>query len=120
MTVATTFLALLAVAVVLRVFPAHLFVLYVAASVAAFVMYWRDKSAARAAGWRTPEGTLHLVGILGGWPGALVAMQVFRHKSSKQSFRTVFWATVIVNCGALAWLKSASGARVLESILGVA
>jgi len=116
--VATSFVALLGTAVVLGVFPSQLLVLYAAASVVAFVMYWNDKAAARTERRRTAEGTLHLVGLFGGWPGALIAMQVFRHKSSKPSFRAVFWITVAVNCGALVWLKSADGARFLESVLG--
>jgi uncharacterized membrane protein YsdA (DUF1294 family) len=39
-----------------------------------------------------------------GWPGALAARRVFRHKTTKQPFRTIFWGTVIANCVALAWL----------------
>jgi uncharacterized membrane protein YsdA (DUF1294 family)/cold shock CspA family protein len=116
---ATTFLGLLGTAVVLKVLPAEVFVFYAAASVVAFVMYWRDKSAARTSRWRTPESTLHTLGLLGGWPGSLVAMQVFRHKSGKPSFRTMFWGTVALNCGALTWLTSASGASFLRSLLDV-
>ena len=41
--------------------------------------------------------------FLGGWPGALVGRKVFRHKTSKQPFRTIFWCTVIANCVVLAW-----------------
>jgi uncharacterized membrane protein YsdA (DUF1294 family) len=33
----------------------------------------------------------------------LVARRVFRHKTMKQPFRTIFWATVVANCVALAW-----------------
>jgi uncharacterized membrane protein YsdA (DUF1294 family)/cold shock CspA family protein len=117
---ATTFLGLLGMAVVLVGFPAEVFVFYAVVSVVAFVMYWHDKSAARTSRWRTPESTLHTVGLLGGWPGSLVAMQVFRHKSGKPSFQTVFWGTVAVNCGVLGWLMSASGAKFLGSLLGVA
>jgi uncharacterized membrane protein YsdA (DUF1294 family) len=42
--------------------------------------------------------------VIGGWPGALVAQEVFRHKSRKLSFRRVLWTTVALNCGALIWL----------------
>ena len=72
--------------------------LYIAASVAAFVAYGVDKSAARGGGWRTPERTLHVLSLIGGWPGALVAQRVFRHKSRKRSFRAAFYTTVAVNC----------------------
>ncbi|WP_040500587.1 DUF1294 domain-containing protein, partial [Ideonella sp. B508-1] len=47
--------------------------------------------------WRTPESTLHWMGLLCGWPGALLAQQVLRHKTSKTSFIVVFWLTVLVN-----------------------
>ena len=59
---------------------------------------------ARGGGWRTSESTLHTFGLVGGWPGALVARHTLRHKTRKQPFRTVFWVTVVVNCLALAWL----------------
>jgi uncharacterized membrane protein YsdA (DUF1294 family)/cold shock CspA family protein len=117
---ATTFLGLLGTAVAFEVLPGEVFGFYAVASVVAFLMYWHDKSAARTSRWRTPESTLHTAGLLGGWPGSLVAMQVFRHKSGKPSFRTVFWGTVAVNCGVLGWLMSASGAKFLGSLLGVA
>ena len=32
-----------------------------------------------------------------GWPGALLAQQVLRHKTSKTSFIAVFWLTILVN-----------------------
>nr|NJM04595.1 DUF1294 domain-containing protein [Desulfobacula sp.] len=42
-------------------------------SIAAFGMYKKDKSAAKWDDWRTPESTLHMVSLFGGWPGALIA-----------------------------------------------
>ena len=79
-------------------------------SLVAFVVYWADKKAAVAEQWRTQENTLHLLALIGGWPGALLAQQLLRHKSSKASFQFVFWLTVAINIGALAWLSSESGA----------
>jgi uncharacterized membrane protein YsdA (DUF1294 family) len=79
-------------------------VLFLAASVAAFAAYAFDKAAARNGEWRTKESTLLGLGVLGGWPGALVAQTLLRHKSSKRSFQAAFWLTVLLNCGALAWL----------------
>ncbi|TLM94745.1 MAG: DUF1294 domain-containing protein [Actinobacteria bacterium] len=67
-------------------------------SAVAFVAYGRDKAAARRGMRRTPESTLHLIALLGGWPGALVAQRAFRHKTRKTSFQVVFWVTVVVNC----------------------
>ncbi len=81
-----------------------LIVAYAVLSVILFAMYGADKAAAQQGRWRTPEATLHAVAIVGGWPGALLAQPVFRHKTRKQPFRTIFWLTVVANCAALAWL----------------
>lgn len=70
-----------------------------------FYTYWQDKHAARQGAWRIKEDTLHLLGLAGGWPGAWFAHQILRHKSSKQAFRAVYWATAILNTVALlAWV----------------
>jgi len=77
---------------------------YGAASIVTFFAYAFDKAAAVRRSWRTSEQTLHVLSIAGGWPGALVAQQLLRHKSSKPSFVVVFWATVALNVGAfVAW-----------------
>jgi uncharacterized membrane protein YsdA (DUF1294 family)/cold shock CspA family protein len=70
-----------------------------------FFAYWQDKWAASKGHWRISESTLHVWGLAGGWPGAWYAQQLLRHKSSKESFRTTYWATVVLHCAALAgWL----------------
>ena len=56
---------------------------------------------------------LHLLGIIGGWPGALLAQRLLRHKNSKQSFQVVFWITVLLNCAGVFWLLSLSGTLML-------
>ncbi|MGY4495946.1 DUF1294 domain-containing protein [Pseudomonas sp. TE3610] len=70
---------------------------YVLASLVAYGLYWRDKHQARREGQRTPEKLLHAAELLGGWPGALVAQQVFRHKTRKVSYQVVFWLIVLVH-----------------------
>ncbi len=77
--------------------PDVLVAIYVGASVVTFVAYAMDKSAAKQGAWRIPEKKLHLLSLAGGWPGALLAQQFLRHKSSKTEFRSVFWGTVILN-----------------------
>jgi uncharacterized membrane protein YsdA (DUF1294 family) len=77
--------------------------IYLAASLLAYLVYAYDKSAARRQQWRIPERNLHLIALLGGWPGALLAQQRLRHKSKKGEFLLVFWATVALNCGLLWW-----------------
>ncbi|MDE0546715.1 DUF1294 domain-containing protein [Microbacterium sp. C7(2022)] len=70
---------------------------YGALSVMGFAAYGIDKSAARRQARRISEQTLLTVGLIGGWPGALVAQQLFRHKTRKRSFRRAFWSTVVIN-----------------------
>lgn len=82
---------------------------YVIASVVAFAAYAIDKSAAVAGRWRVPESHLLLVGLACGWPGAILAQQVLRHKSAKATFRAAFWGTVAINV--LAFLALASPLR---------
>lgn len=91
--------------------------IYLAASLLAFAAYARDKSAARNNEWRTQESTLHLIALLGGWPGALLAQRLLRHKSRKMAFQLVFWMTLLLNCGALGWLMTAKGTAALRTIL---
>lgn len=79
---------------------------YLLASAACFIGYAMDKAAARAGRWRTSENTLLLMGLACGWPGAALAQQWMRHKSSKPSFRARFWVTVGLNVGAFAYLAS--------------
>ena len=67
-----------------------------ALSLVTFGIYGYDKAQAQNNGPRVPEVVLHLLGLLGGTPGAFIAMRVFHHKTSKQSFQTVFWLTVAV------------------------
>jgi uncharacterized membrane protein YsdA (DUF1294 family) len=74
---------------------------YLAASVAAVLAYGVDKSAAERDRWRVKESTLHMLALVGGWPGALIGQRVFRHKSRKPSFQAGFRATVVLNCLAL-------------------
>ncbi|NWA68099.1 DUF1294 domain-containing protein [Pseudomonas reactans] len=66
-------------------------------SVIAFFLYWSDKRKARTDSWRTPENILHAVELAGGWPGALIAQQVFRHKTRKVSYQVLFWVIVLLH-----------------------
>jgi uncharacterized membrane protein YsdA (DUF1294 family)/cold shock CspA family protein len=92
------FVAVLLLAHVFGQPPRWSLAVYGAASVVTFLAYAIDKAAAqRGNARRTPERTLHTLALAGGWPGALLAQQFLRHKSSKAEFRSVFWATVVVN-----------------------
>ena len=97
--------------------PRSLLYAYLALSVFAYLIYAKDKSAAMNDRWRTPEAALHLLALIGGWPGALVAQQTLRHKSIKKSFRIMFLFTVIFNCAALVWVHTADGRVLLMTAL---
>lgn len=117
---AAAFLIFVAGSVFAHWLPLAVLGLYLVASAVAFTAYALDKSAASNDQWRTSESTLHLFALVGGWPGALAAQRLLRHKSKKQSFQIVFWATVALNCGFLGWLFSSSGAEMFRSIIGTA
>lgn len=105
----------LAVAILWRP-PLWLAGLYVAASALAFGAYAADKAAAVRRARRVPERTLHLMAVAGGWPGALLAQQFLRHKSTKPAFRQVFWATVAINLAAFLVVASPLGRQFLPAL----
>ncbi|RUR29531.1 DUF1294 domain-containing protein [Vreelandella andesensis] len=99
------FFALLAIAVITEKLPMWLLITYLVVSAVTCLAYASDKSAAQKNGQRISEKTLHVLSLLAGWPGAMVAQQWLRHKTQKRPFRRVFWLTVLINLAALAgWL----------------
>jgi len=112
------FFIVLAATAFSRTLPLVVLGFYLGVSAITFLLYGLDKSSARLGRWRTRESTLHFFGLIGGWPGALVAQTVLRHKSRKQPFKTVFWFTAVLNCGALVWFYSPRGSEALRAILG--
>lgn len=97
--------------------PVSILLLYMAVSLITLIMYLKDKSAARTGGWRTSESTLHVLALLGGWPGALFAQALFRHKSKKTDFRIVFFVTVFFNIVMLLWASTPDGLLLLNDLL---
>ena len=71
-------------------------------NVLTMVMYGADKMAARKGMRRVPEATLLVFGVTGGWPGAILGQQLFRHKTQKQPFKTYFFISVIVSITVMA------------------
>jgi len=88
--------------------------LYLGTSTLTFIAYAFDKSAAQKGEWRTSEQTLHLLALVGGWPGAMLAQQMLRHKSSKQEFRSVFWVTVSLNIFGFIFIASPYAPKILN------
>ena len=115
--VALLFLAVAGISVLATSLPPQIPVIFLIISVVTFIAYAIDKSAAQNGRWRISEGTLHLLAVAGGWPGALMAQQTLRHKSKKASFRFVFWVTVLLNCAVFVWLHTSDGRTILEQIL---
>lgn len=72
-------------------------VAYGAVSLLTFLLYWHDKRRARVEGRRIPENVLHALEMAGGWPGALLAQQLLRHKTRKVSYQTLFWLIVALH-----------------------
>lgn len=116
------FAALYLAASVLWHTPPLVAVVYGVLSLTCFAAYAIDKRAARSGNWRTPERTLLMLGLFCGWPGALLAQQWLRHKSSKKSFRRQFWLTVLFNVAAFVYLaaKFAPTAAPLAGLVALA
>ena len=64
-------------------------------SLITFVLYGWDKRQAKNDGWRVPEIRLHTLAFLGGWPGAMIGQNYFRHKTQKLSFKVMTWAAAL-------------------------
>lgn len=108
------FLVLYVIVAILWRPPKTIALVYLAASVVTFFAYAFDKAAAKAGGSRTSEATLHLFAVAGGWPGALLAQQLLRHKSVKAEFRAAFWGTVVLNVAGFVALASPWGRELLR------
>ncbi len=94
---------------------------FVVLNIATIFVYAFDKNAAEHGSRRTREDTLHFFALAGGWPAAWLAQQVMRHKTSKTSFQTVYWATVWLHCAGLAawifWLYAKISAVYVPAVL---
>lgn len=89
---------LLALAAIGSLLTSHPFIMWLLlANLLTLVIYGADKLSARKAWRRVPESTLLVFGVVGGWPGAVVAQQLFRHKTQKQPFKTWFFISVILS-----------------------
>ena len=84
--------------------PPVVFLIYLIMSIMTIVVYAMDKYKAVKSQWRIPEATLHICELLCGWPGAMIAQVVIRHKNAKLSFQLIFWLMMIINIGILAFI----------------
>jgi uncharacterized membrane protein YsdA (DUF1294 family) len=79
---------------------------FAALNAVAFVAFGFDKWRAAESKQRVSEFSLVLLGALGGWPGGLLAMKVFRHKTAKSSFKLKYALALIPFAAEVwAWLR---------------
>jgi len=67
-------------------------------------LFWYDKQQALQHGWRVPEKSMCISALLGGWIGGYWAMEMFRHKTKKQSFRIGYHIATAVNVACVSLL----------------
>ena len=77
---------------------------YMAAAVVTFLAFALDKRVARLGASRIRERTLHILELAGGWPGAILAQFVLRHKNRKPTFFLVTWLIAAAHLLAWSWI----------------
>lgn len=100
-----SFLAVLVIGGLLGYWPYFVASIYGTMSSITFLVYKWDKRLAIESTEqpiRVPERSLHILALLCGWPGALIAQQWLRHKSQKRAFIAGLWLTILINCSVLA------------------
>ncbi|MEM5549394.1 DUF1294 domain-containing protein [Pseudoalteromonas neustonica] len=100
----SSFLCVLVLGGLLGYWAAIISCAYVLMTVITICVYKWDKHLAMAKpkqSTRVPERSLHILALVCGWPGALIAQQWFRHKSQKRSFIVVLWLTIFINISVL-------------------
>ena len=118
--IASVFIGALGIAVVGGFYPREVLWWIAATSLLSLALYGVDKRAAVKDRWRIREATLHFWAVSGGWPGAVLGQQLFRHKTAKRTFRNRFWLTVLVNVLLVGWTCTDSGVHLLYSAIDTA
>lgn len=85
--------------------PVEYLFVFLMANLIAFLYCYMDKTAALKGAWRKSEDSLHLLSLIGGWPGAYIAQKLFRHKTKKASFQWVYKLTVLIHCTAIVMIS---------------
>lgn len=91
--------------------------LYLGMSLLTYGVYYFDKKAAQQNARRIPEKSLLFLGLLCGWPGAIIAQQQFRHKTRKQPFKSLLWLSVALNIIGFVIAFSPEGMEFISSAL---
>lgn len=102
--IALVFLSAMGAAAYFRQIPPWIGWFYGGASLLTLVAYGWDKYRAVKGKWRIAEATLHFFELCGGWPGALIAQRLFRHKNRKIPFQVVFWLITVGHFAFWVWV----------------
>ncbi|WP_193163503.1 DUF1294 domain-containing protein [Microbulbifer hainanensis] len=114
------FIGALGLAIACGFYPREVLWWIMATSFLSLALYAWDKRAAVNGRQRISEATLHFWSVSGGWPGAVLGQQLFRHKTTKRAFRNRFWLTVFVNALLVAWTFTDSGVHLLNLTIDTA
>jgi uncharacterized membrane protein YsdA (DUF1294 family) len=77
--------------------PLALPMLYIVCSAFTFIAYAKDKGYSQTGEWRISENELHMMELVFGWPGALIAQEEIRHKTQKDGFLLKFKLAAVAN-----------------------
>lgn len=77
------------------------FFAYAALSILTMFLYGKDKANSATRGWRVPELYFHVLELLGGWPGALIAQNDFRHKTRLTTYVWILRGIIAIHL--MAW-----------------
>ena len=78
--------------------------LLVAVNLVSLTLYGLDKLKAKKGLWRIRESTLLLIAALGGSVGALLGMEVFRHKTKHWQFKVLVPVFLVLHLALAVWL----------------
>ena len=78
--------------------------LLIVVNLVSFALYGLDKLKAKKGLWRIRESTLLLIAALGGSLGALLGMEVFRHKTKHWSFKLLVPLFLLLHIALGVWL----------------
>jgi len=68
-----------------------------------------DKSSARSATMRIPEVVLYMLALIGGVPGIILGVHVFKHKTRKAAFQFVLLLIIVAQLVVMRFLVSNGG-----------
>ncbi len=78
-------------------FPIWLVWFHLIVSAVSLTLFAWDKLQAVRQKHRVAETTLLLSALVGGWPGAWLGRQLFRHKTQKKSFIQTLWGCTLLH-----------------------